>query len=52
MGSIPGPAQWIKIPHCCSCGLGHDCGSFLMPGPGTPYAAGRPKMIKKKKSII
>ena len=40
---------WVRI-HCChSCSLGPNCGSDLIPGLGTPYAAGRPKMKKKKK---
>ena len=29
-------------------GLGHNCGSDLLPGPGTPYASGQPKFKKKK----
>ena len=39
----------LRICHCRSCGLGGDCGSDLIPGPGTPYAAGRPKMKKERK---
>ena len=35
--------------HFCSCRLGQDCGSNLIPGLGAPYAAGQPKMTKKKK---
>ena len=40
----------LGIWHCRSCGLGHDCSSELIPGPGALYAAGQPKM--KKKIII
>ena len=42
--SIPGPTQWVKdlaLPY----GVGHNCGSDLVPGPGTPYTTGP----KKKK---
>ena len=33
-----------RIWHCCSCGLGRDCGLELILSLGTPYAMGRPKM--------
>ena len=40
----------LGIRHCCSCEItGHNCGLDLIPGPGTPYATGKPK--KKKKRI-
>ena len=39
-------AQWVEDPVLLSCGLGHNYGLDLTPGPGTPYAVGRPK--KKK----
>ena len=39
----------LKIWHCCSCSLGGDCGSDLIPGSGAPYATGWPEMGKKKK---
>ena len=41
----------LRIQCCCSCGLGGNCGSDLIPGLVTPYAAGQPKK-KKKKSVI
>ena len=44
-GSIPGPALWVQ----CSCGIGPNCGSDLIPGPGTPYVVGGKKKKKKKK---
>jgi len=44
----PHPAQWVKDWHCRSCDLGHNYGSDLMPGLGTPYAVGRPKKKKNK----
>ena len=47
MGSSPSPAWWIW--HGLSYGLGREFGSNLIPGPGTPYAPGQPKMKKKKK---
>ena len=38
---VRSPAQHrgSRIRCCWSCGLGHDCGLDLIPGPGTPYAA-------------
>ena len=39
----------LRIWHCCSCSLGGDCGSDLIPSRGTPYAMGQPKKKKKKK---
>ena len=31
VGSIPGPAQWVKDPRLLtSCGVGHRCGSDLV----------------------
>ena len=29
----------LRIWHCHSCSLGQNCGSNLIPGPGTPYAS-------------
>ena len=40
-----------KIRHCCSCSIGHNCSSDLIPGPGTPYAVGWPKKKKTKQQI-
>ena len=45
--------QWLsavgkKTPCCHSCGVGHNCGSDPMPGPGPPCAAGQPKIGKRK----
>lgn len=43
MGLILGPAQWVKrIHHCCSCSLGHNCDSDLIPSLRTPYTVGWP----------
>ena len=39
----------LRIPCCCSCSKGHNCGSYLIPGLGTPYVTGWPKKKKKKK---
>ena len=44
----PQPGSGLRIQH--SYGLGHGCSSDLNLGPGTPYAAGQPK-VKKKKSV-
>ena len=38
----------LRIGCCCSWGLGCNCGLDLIPGLGSPYAAGRPKKKKKK----
>ena len=48
---VRSPAQHsgLRIWRCCSLGLGRDCSSDLIPGPGTPYAAGWPNMKKIKK---
>ena len=48
---VQSPAQYsgLGIWHCHSCSLGHNSGLDLIPGPGTPYATGQPKMKKKKK---
>ena len=46
----PWPAQHseLRIWHCCSCSIGCNCSSDLIPSPGTPYAVGQPKKEKKK----
>ena len=44
------PHRGSRIRRCCSCSLGCDCGSDLIPDPETPYAVGQPTMKKKKKS--
>ena len=33
-----------------SCGVGHNCGLYLIPGPGTPYATGQPEKKKTKQT--
>ena len=38
----------LRIQCCCSCILGHNCGLDLIPGPGTSYAAGQPKMGEER----
>ena len=42
------PQSWIWC--CHSCGRGQNCGSALIPGPGTAFAMGQPKFKKKKKN--
>ena len=32
---IPGPCSWLRIPNCCSYGVGCSCDSDSIPGPGT-----------------
>ena len=49
---ISGSLAWcsgLKIPRCGSCGIGHNCGSDLISGPGTPYATEWPKKKKQRK---
>ena len=50
---VPSPARHsgLRILHCLSCGLGHNCGSDLIPDPGTLYALGWPKRKKKKRLV-
>jgi len=38
--------QCSGIWHSHSCNIGHDWGSDLIPGLGTPYASGQPKKRK------
>ena len=33
----------LRIPHCCSCGIGYSCSLDLIPGPGTSISHGRAK---------
>ena len=48
-GSIPSPAQWVKGSGVFA---GHNFSSYLIPGPGTPYATGWPKnKISKTASL-
>ena len=50
VSQVRSPAQQsgLRIQHCHTYSIGHDCGSALTPGPGTPYAAGWPKKIPLK----
>ena len=41
------PHSGLRIGHSHSCDVGHNCGSDLIPGPGTPYAAGQQTKIDK-----
>ena len=45
---VPFLAQHGGIWHCCSCGVGRNCGSELIPGLGTPYAVRWPKNQTKQ----
>lgn len=45
----PAPHRGLRIRHCRSCTVGHNCSPNLIPGPETPYAADA-VIIKKKKS--
>ena len=51
---VPPPAwhSGLRIWHCHSCGLGHNCGSALISGWGTPYAWVQPKKEGKKKAEL
>ena len=46
----PAPHRGLRIRHCRSCRVGHNCSPNLIPGPETPYAADA-VIIKKKKKI-
>ena len=39
----------VRSQGCCSCGLGGNCSSDLIPRLGAPYAVGQSKKEKKKK---
>jgi len=39
----------LKIWQCRSCGVGHNYGSGLTPGPGTSHAQGSQRTKKKEK---
>ena len=43
------PARGLRIWHRCTCSLGHNFSSDLIPGPETPYAMGEPKRKIKRK---
>ena len=47
---LQSPAQHseLRIWHCHSCSIGHNCGSDLIPGLGNPYAVGQSKKKKKE----
>ena len=40
----PARHSGLRIRHCLSFNLGHDCISNLIPSLGTPYAVGQPKL--------
>ena len=42
----------VKDLVCHSCGVGCNCGSDLILGPGTPYTTGQPKKREKKKENV
>ena len=41
----PARHSGLRIRCRCSYSIGHNCGSDLIPGPGTPYALGRPQKV-------
>lgn len=49
--SWPGRHSRLRIWHRHSCGIACKCSSDLIPGQGTPYDTGRPKIEKKKKAM-
>ena len=50
-GSILAWHSGLRIRCCCSCGVGRNFGSDLIPGPWTPYALRQPKKAGKKFSF-
>ena len=47
----PARHSGLRIRHCLSFNLGHDCISDLIPSPGTPYAAGQPKLAEGGRNL-
>ena len=45
---LPAWHNVLRIWHCYSCDVGHNCGLDLIPGPGIPYVLGWPKRKKQK----
>ena len=43
--------RWVKDAGLL-CSVSSNCGSDLMPGPGTPYAVGQPKKEANKLTLI
>lgn len=55
MGLIPGPALGLRSRCYCSCGLGRDCLSDLISGPGARFVSGQPITItatKQKTEVL
>ena len=48
---IPAQHSGLRIWRCCTCSVGCNCGSHLIPDPGTLYASGDPRKKKKEKNI-
>ena len=46
--AVPVLHSGLRIQCCSGCGVARNCGLDLIPGPGTPCAAGWPKKEKKK----
>ena len=44
----PACCNGLRISLCCSCGIGHRCGSVSVPGPGTSICHGRSHKRKNK----
>ena len=49
---VPSLFQHSELRPFPSCGVDHNCGLDLIPGPGTPYASGAAKKEGKKKECI
>ena len=41
----------LRIGGCCSCGVGCNCGSALIPGPETPYVLGPSKKKQTSEQV-
>ena len=51
-GSIPSLVSGLRIQHCCSCGVGRNCGLDSIPGLGTSICCARSHKLKTKIKIL
>ena len=51
---IPLQLHGLRIPCCCSCGIGHSCSSESIPDPGTSICCegSRKKNVQPRSSLV